>query len=70
MPALDPVTPERSTERSELSAGDILPGRVIEVHHPLAVSRENEIHTPTVGTMVDRGMAELTGYEPGDARSA
>ena len=73
-PALDPVTPERSTERSGLSSGDIMPGRypgrVIEVHHPLAVSMENEIHAPTVGTMVDRGMAELMGYEPGDAHSA
>jgi hypothetical protein len=73
-PALGPVAPEDSTERSGLSSGEPMPGRypgrVVEVHHPLAVSTDNVIHAPTVGAMVDRGMAELTGHEPGDERAA
>jgi hypothetical protein len=42
------------------------PGRVIEVQHPTAVSEDNEINARAVAEMVDRGMAELTGYDSGD----
>jgi uncharacterized protein (DUF362 family) len=53
------------------------PGRVIEVHHPGAVNRENEISATAVKGMMARGMRELTGaehpveawrrfFEPGD----
>jgi uncharacterized protein (DUF362 family) len=46
------------------------PGRVVEVHHPAAVSPDNAIDSDTVGLLVDRGMAELTGAEPGDVKGA
>jgi hypothetical protein len=42
------------------------PGRVVEVHHPGAVSADHVISRPAVSAMVDRGMAELTGHAPGD----
>lgn len=46
------------------------PGRVIEVHHPDAVSPDYEIHPSAVECMIDRGMAMLTGADPGDVRGA
>jgi hypothetical protein len=74
LPAAGPSTPEESTRRAGLDGGPIMPGRypgrVIEVRHPQAVSPANEINPAAVNAMVDRGMAELTGYEPGDVTSA
>jgi uncharacterized protein (DUF362 family) len=46
------------------------PGRVIEVRHPGAVSPKNEINSQVVNAMIDRGMAEFTGTEPGDVKAA
>ncbi|HWG46541.1 MAG TPA: DUF362 domain-containing protein [Gemmataceae bacterium] len=46
------------------------PGRVIEVRHPQAVSPKNAINPAAVERMIDRGMAMLTGAEPGDVRGA
>ncbi len=48
----------------------LFPGRVIEVRHPGAVSDHNVICSGAVNRMVDLGMAELTGTDPGDIRSA
>src|SRR5262249_25654439 len=74
LPSPGPVSPEASTARSGMKAGEPMPGRypgrVIEVRHPLAVSDDNVINPSAVGDMVDRGMAELTGYETGDVTSA
>src|SRR6059058_2041244 len=39
------------------------PGRVIEVHHPGAVTEENRICADVVTNMMHRGMCELTGAE-------
>ncbi len=38
------------------------PGRVVEVKHPASIVN-NEVNGEIVGTMVDRGMKELTGSE-------
>jgi len=46
------------------------PGRVIEVHDPCSVYRTHKINSDAVSDMVDRGMAELTGYEVGDVDQA
>ncbi len=46
------------------------PGRVIEVRHRGVVSANHAIDAAAVDRMVDRGMAELTGTEPGDIRGA
>jgi uncharacterized protein (DUF362 family) len=46
------------------------PGRVVEVRHPGAVSRDWKIDPSAVDGMIDRGMALLTGTEPGDVRGA
>jgi hypothetical protein len=46
------------------------PGRVVEVRHPRAVSPAYEIDPAVVERMIDRGMALLTGTEPGDVRGA
>jgi hypothetical protein len=74
VPDSTPVSPEASTARSGRQPGELMPGRypgrVIEVRHPYAVSSNNVIDPGAVGGMVDRGMAELTGYEPGDSTSA
>lgn len=68
------LSPEASTLRAGLPAGTAMPGRmpgrVIEVRHRDAVSADNVVHVPTVDALVDRGMAELTGYEPGDTANA
>lgn len=48
----------------------LYPGRVVEVHHPEAVSEANAINARAVDQMVDRGMTELTGAEPGDVKAA
>ncbi len=48
----------------------LYPGRVVEVRHPGAVSDLNEIKPQVVDQMIDRGMAELTGAEPGDVKAA
>jgi hypothetical protein len=65
-----PLTPEDSTGRAGLAGGAIMPGRypgrVIEVRHPDAVAPNNVINASAVNRMVDRGMADLTGYEMGD----
>jgi Domain of unknown function (DUF362) len=46
------------------------PGRVIEVHDPHAVSPLHVINDKVVGKMIDRGMAELTGADPGDIKGS
>src|SRR5262245_6691583 len=46
------------------------PGLVVEVRHRGAVDRNNVINRDAVNAMVDRGMAELTGTDPNDVRSA
>jgi hypothetical protein len=46
------------------------PGRVIEVRHPAAVSGANVIDSDVVSGMIDRGMAELVGCDPGDHSAA
>src|SRR4051794_18463867 len=46
------------------------PGRVVEVRHPAAVTPHNEIRRDVVATLVDRGMAELTGTDPRDVRGS
>src|SRR5687767_10875947 len=62
--------PETTTATSGVQPSDVMPGRypgrVIEVRHPAAVSPDNLIDAGAVDDMVDRGMAELTGYETGD----
>jgi hypothetical protein len=42
------------------------PGRVVEVRCPEAVGDDYSINHPAVGRMLDRGMCELTGADPGD----
>src|SRR6266851_488871 len=42
------------------------PGRVVEVRHPDAVSYDHVINAEVVEGMIDRGMGELTGYDPRD----
>lgn len=42
------------------------PGRVIEVRHPGSVTPDHRIVPEAVAQMVNRGMAELVGGEPGD----
>ena len=65
-----PLSPEESAARAGVKPGPIMPGRypgrVVEVRHPAAVSSRNVINRGAVSAMVDRGMAELTGYEAGD----
>jgi hypothetical protein len=65
-----PVTPDDSTARAAIKEGPIMPGRypgrVVEVRHDGSVSANNVINRAAVNDMVDTGMAELTGYEPGD----
>ena len=46
------------------------PGRVVEVRRADAVSLDNVINQVAVSAMLDRGMTELTGAEPGDVRAA
>jgi hypothetical protein len=74
LPKPKPTSPEASTQRSGLRPSDLMPGRypgrVIEVLDPHAVSPDNVINRKAVKRMVDRGMAELTGAEPRDIRSA
>jgi hypothetical protein len=62
--------PKVESARAEYAMPGPYPGRVVEVHHPAAVSRENHIDRTTVDAMVDRGMAELTGTDPGDIKAA
>ncbi len=73
-PAATPVASDVSTARTGRKPGEMMPGRypgrVIEVRHPRAVSPANDIDRKSVEAMVDRGMAELTGAEPGDVRGA
>jgi hypothetical protein len=70
LPERFPVSPDDSTQRAGRSSSSAMPGaypgRVIEVHHPEAVSSTNAINKQAVSLMVDHGMAELTGYDPGD----
>jgi hypothetical protein len=70
LPTPVPISPEESTARSGFAASDSMPGRypgrVIEVRHPRAVTADHRINAEIVSQLVDRGMAELTGYEPGD----
>lgn len=67
------ITPEESTARAQVPPGIPMPGRypgrVIEVHDPGSVTVDNVIQPKAVDSMVDRGMAELTGYEPGDVQN-
>ena len=63
--ALSPVTTPASS-----SMPGPYPGRVIEVRHPHAVSSAFNINPAAVDGMIDRGMAMLTGAEPGDVRGA
>ncbi|MFQ3593610.1 MAG: DUF362 domain-containing protein [Gemmataceae bacterium] len=67
------MAPEESTRRAGLQPRDTMPGRypgrVIEVRHPGSVTPTNVIQRPAVSAMVDRGMAELTGYEVGDLQA-
>jgi hypothetical protein len=74
VPSFTTVTPEESARRSGRAAGEMMPGRypgrVIEVHHPHAVSPANLVNRKAVEAMVDRGMAELTGADPRDIRGA
>src|SRR5262245_30846132 len=64
------VTPSDDARPPGRPAGTVMPGaypgRVVEVHHPGAVSPAHVIDQKAVSAMVDRGMAELTGFEPGD----
>jgi Domain of unknown function (DUF362) len=46
------------------------PGRVVEVHRADAVSPENVVNQAAVSAMLDRGMGELTGADPGDVQAA
>ena len=73
-PALGPVSPEASATRTGMRPSEAMPGRypgrVIEVRHPDAVSADNVIDPKAISQMVDRGMAELTGYDHGDVTSA
>jgi hypothetical protein len=64
------VTPSDNPAPPGRPAGTIMPGaypgRVVEVHHPDSVSADHVISKPAVSSMVDRGMAELTGHDCGD----
>jgi hypothetical protein len=64
------LPPEDSTRQAGVDPGTTMPGRypgrVVEVRHPGSVSRDNIIQRGPVAAMVDRGMADLTGYESGD----
>jgi hypothetical protein len=46
------------------------PGRVIEVKHPQVIRAAGHIDRDHVATMIDRGMAELTGTDPRDRRAS
>jgi hypothetical protein len=56
--------------RPDLAMPGRYPGRVVEVRHPASVSNDNVIDPAVVAAMIDRGMAELTGADPGDVRGA
>jgi hypothetical protein len=68
------TSPSADTALTAASPADGMPGpypgRVIEVRHPQAVSPAYEINPAVVDRMIDRGMAMLTGAEPGDVRGA
>src|SRR5262245_15236550 len=59
IPSADPTPPGKP-------AGAVMPGaypgRVVEVYYPGAVSCDHVISRQAVSAMIDRGMAELTGY--------
>jgi hypothetical protein len=56
--------------RPEYAMPGRYPGRVVEVRHPAAVAADHVIDSSLVGHMIDVGMANLTGAEPGDVRGA
>jgi hypothetical protein len=56
--------------RPEYAMPGRYPGRVVEVRDPAAVTDDNTIIASVVDRMVDRGMGELTGTDPGDVRAA
>ncbi len=62
--------PVSEVARPEYALPGPYPGRVVEVRHPAAVSTRHVIDRQVVAGMVDQGMAELTGAEPGDVRAA
>jgi hypothetical protein len=64
----EPSTRRFTGRRVEIDRPDFAmpgpyPGRVIEVHHPGAVSDQNVIDADAVRIMMDRGMCELTGAD-------
>jgi hypothetical protein len=56
--------------RPEYAMPGRYPGRVVEVRHPAAVAANHAIDPSIVGHMIDVGLANLTGAEPGDVRGA
>src|SRR5439155_20703363 len=59
----------REVDRPPYAMPGRYPGRVVEVRHPEAVAPDHTINARVVERMIDRGMAELTGADPGDLRS-
>jgi uncharacterized protein (DUF362 family) len=70
----EPVSRFTGSPGPEKTSGEPMPGRypgrVIEVHHPHAVSADHAINGSVVEKMIDRGMAELTGADPRDIAGA
>jgi hypothetical protein len=56
--------------RPEYAMPGPYPGRVIEVRRADAVSQDNVVYKPAVAAMLDRGMGELTGADPRDAKAS
>ena len=46
------------------------PGRVVEVRRADAVAPDNVVNQDAVSSMLDRGMTELTGADPGDVSAS
>jgi len=60
----------KEVARPEYAMPGPFPGRVVEVRRADAVSPDNVVNQAAVSAMLDRGMTELTGADPGDVRAA
>ena len=58
----------KEVARPEYAMPGPFPGRVVEVRRADAVSPDNVVNQDAVSAMLDRGMAELTGADPGDVQ--
>ena len=60
----------KEVARPEYAMPGPFPGRVVEVQRADAVSSDNVVNRDAVSAMLDRGMTELTGADPGDVQAA